>query len=65
MSKKINAGEGTIGKLVNDKKMYDNLEAATRELEQLFRDIKLNPKRYIHFSIFGKSPEPYGEKMKK
>ncbi|MFQ3180648.1 MAG: phospholipid/cholesterol/gamma-HCH transport system substrate-binding protein [Polaribacter sp.] len=65
MSKKINAGEGTIGKLINDKKMYDNLEAATRELEQLLRDIKLNPKRYIHFSIFGKSPEPYGEEIKK
>ncbi|MFT6959736.1 MAG: phospholipid/cholesterol/gamma-HCH transport system substrate-binding protein [Polaribacter sp.] len=65
MSKKINAGEGTIGKLVNDKKMYDNLEGATRELEQLLRDIKLNPKRYIHFSIFGKSPEPYGEEIKK
>jgi phospholipid/cholesterol/gamma-HCH transport system substrate-binding protein len=65
MSKKINAGEGTIGKLVNDKKMYDNLEGATRELEQLLRDIKLNPKRYIHFSIFGKSPEPYGEELKK
>jgi phospholipid/cholesterol/gamma-HCH transport system substrate-binding protein len=65
MSKKINAGEGTIGKLVNDKKIYDNLEAATIELEQLFRDIKLNPKRYIHFSIFGKSPKPYGKEMKK
>ena len=63
MSKKINSGDGTIGKLINDKKMYDNLEAATRELEELLRDIKLNPKRYIHFSIFGKSPEPYGEEI--
>jgi phospholipid/cholesterol/gamma-HCH transport system substrate-binding protein len=65
MSKKINAGEGTVGKLINDKRMYDNLEAATRELEELLRDIKLNPKRYIHFSIFGKSPKPYGAEMKK
>ncbi|AUC86525.1 MCE family protein [Polaribacter sp. ALD11] len=63
MSKKINSGDGTIGKLINDKRMYDNLEAATRELEELLRDIKLNPKRYIHFSIFGKSPEPYGEEI--
>jgi phospholipid/cholesterol/gamma-HCH transport system substrate-binding protein len=65
MSRKINSGEGTIGKLINDKRMYVNLEAATRELEELLRDIKLNPKRYIHFSIFGKTPEPYGEEVKK
>jgi phospholipid/cholesterol/gamma-HCH transport system substrate-binding protein len=65
MSRKINSGEGTIGKLINDKRMYVNLEAATRELEELLRDIKLNPKRYIHFSIFGKTPEPYGGEIKK
>ncbi|MDA9339788.1 MlaD family protein [Polaribacter sp.] len=64
MSKKINAGEGTIGQLFNDKRMYDNLEAATKELEQLLRDIKLNPKRYIHFSVFGKRQLPYAEKIK-
>ena len=64
MSKKINAGEGTIGQLLNDKRMYDNLEAATGELEQLLRDIKLNPKRYIHFSVFGKRQLPYAEKVK-
>jgi phospholipid/cholesterol/gamma-HCH transport system substrate-binding protein len=44
--------------------MYDNLEAATGELEQLLRDIKLNPKRYIHFSVFGKRQLPYAEKTK-
>ena len=64
MSKKINAGEGTLGQLLNDKRMYDNLEAATKELEQLLRDIKLNPKRYIHFSVFGKRQLPYAEKIK-
>ena len=64
MSRKINSGEGTIGKLINDKRMYVNLEAATKELEELLRDLKLNPKRYIHFSIFGKNPEPYSEEMK-
>ena len=64
MSKKINAGEGTLGQLLNDKRMYDNLEAATGELEQLLRDIKLNPKRYIHFSVFGKRQLPYAEKTK-
>ena len=64
LSIKINSGEGTIGQLINDKRMYDNLEAATKELEELVRDIKLNPKRFIHFSIFGKNSEPYGEQIK-
>jgi phospholipid/cholesterol/gamma-HCH transport system substrate-binding protein len=64
MAIKINAGEGTLGQLLNDKRMYDNLEAATGELEQLLRDIKLNPKRYIHFSVFGKRQVPYTEKIK-
>ena len=64
MAIKINAGEGTLGQLFNDKRMYDNLEAATGELEQLLRDIKLNPKRYIHFSVFGKRQVPYTEKIK-
>ena len=64
MSRRINNGEGTVGKLLNDEKMYDNLEAATKELEELLRDIKLHPKRYIHFSIFGKNPVPYAEETK-
>lgn len=64
LSQKINAGEGTVGKLINDENMYNNLEAATKELEELLRDIKLNPKRFIHFSIFGKKPAPYQEEIK-
>lgn len=56
---KIDNGEGTLGKLINDKKMYENLTNATKELEELMRDIKLNPKRYVHFSVFGKNPGPY------
>ena len=39
--------------------MYENLTNATKELEELMRDIKLNPKRYVHFSVFGKNPGPY------
>ena len=46
--------EGTAGKLINDKSIYDNLENATNQLNQLIEDIKLNPNRYINFSVFGK-----------
>lgn len=59
LSKKLNSNEGSVGKLLNDDKLYNNIEAATKELEQLLRDLKLNPKRYAHFSIFGKKPKEY------
>lgn len=59
VAEKINNGEGTAGKLINDPSVYNNLENATRQLDQLIQDVKLNPKRYVHFSIFGKNPGPY------
>lgn len=59
MSVKLNSGEGTIGKLINNPSVYNNLEQATRQLDELIQDVKLNPKRYVHFSIFGKNPGPY------
>lgn len=59
ISEKINNGEGTAAKFINDPSVYNNLEQATRQLEQLIQDVKLNPKRYVHFSIFGKNPGPY------
>jgi phospholipid/cholesterol/gamma-HCH transport system substrate-binding protein len=52
--KKINSGEGTIGKLVNDETIYTNLEKATADLDSLFVDIKANPNRYVHVSVFGR-----------
>jgi phospholipid/cholesterol/gamma-HCH transport system substrate-binding protein len=51
---KINNGEGTIGKLFKDDSVYNNLEAATRDLDSLFIDIKANPNRYVHVSVFGR-----------
>ncbi|WP_166435167.1 MlaD family protein [Christiangramia sabulilitoris] len=59
ISNKLNSGEGTAAKLINDDAVYNNLDRATRQLEQLLQDIKLNPKRYVHFSVFGKKPGPY------
>ncbi|MGY5849373.1 MlaD family protein [Salegentibacter sp. F14] len=59
VSNKLSNGQGTAGKLLNDDKVYDNLERATKQLDQLLQDIKLNPKRYVHFSVFGKKPGPY------
>ncbi len=59
LSQKLQAGEGTAGKLINDPSVYNNLERATNQLDALIQDVKLNPKRYVHFSIFGKNPGPY------
>ncbi|MGM0635185.1 MAG: MlaD family protein [Bacteroidota bacterium] len=61
VSGKINDGEGSLGKLVNDDKLYNNLDDASKELEALLKDMKLNPKRYVHFSIFGKKNKEYEE----
>ncbi|WP_203295802.1 MlaD family protein [Luteirhabdus pelagi] len=55
----VENGEGSIGKLLKDDQLYNNLEGASRQLEQLLQDLKLNPKRYVHFSLFGKKPKPY------
>jgi len=52
---KINKGEGTIGQLLNDQTLYDDLQSSSHQLDLLLEDIRLNPKRYIHFSVFGRS----------
>lgn len=56
---KIDRGEGSIGKLLKDEELYDNLSGASSQLEQLLQDMKLNPKRYVHFSLFGKRAKQY------
>lgn len=49
---RINEGQGTLGKLVKDDSLYVNLNAASRELDLLLEDLRVNPNRY--FSVFGK-----------
>ncbi len=49
----IKAGNGTLGQLVNDEQLYKNLANASKNLDNLMIDLKANPKRYVHFSVFG------------
>tara|TARA_R110000868_G_scaffold108065_7_gene295440 strand:+ start:27588 stop:28544 length:957 start_codon:yes stop_codon:yes gene_type:complete len=56
---KIEGGEGSLGKLVNDKALYSNLNNASRELDLLLQDFRLNPKRYVNVSVFGKKQIDY------
>jgi len=55
----VNNGDGTLSKLLHDKELYDNLTATTKELHDLLEDVKLNPKRYVHVSVFGKKDKGY------
>ncbi len=49
---KIKSGEGTIGLLVNDSSLYYEMDKAARDLNLLLEDIKTNPKKYVHVSVF-------------
>jgi len=50
---KVNSTNGTIGLLLNDKKLYQNLENTTRSLNILLDDFRMHPKRYVNISVFG------------
>lgn len=54
ITEKIDAGEGTVGRLVNDPQMYASLVETVRSLEALLDDVKAHPKRYINVTVFGK-----------
>ena len=51
---RINKGQGTMGMLAKDTALYSRLSGASEQLRQLLEDFRLHPKRYVHFSIFGK-----------
>ncbi len=53
-AEKINSKEGSLGLLLNDKTLYNNLESTSDKLNILLDDIRVHPKRYVNFSVFGK-----------
>jgi phospholipid/cholesterol/gamma-HCH transport system substrate-binding protein len=55
----INNGDGSVSKLISNDSLFNNLNDASKSIDLLLEDIRLNPKRYIHFSIFGKKNKPY------
>lgn len=54
MTDKMNSKEGTLGLLMNDTKLYTTLNTTVSSADSLLTDLKSHPKRYVHFSIFGK-----------
>lgn len=58
ITEKIEKGEGTAGKLVNDKELYDNLNKSSFELQSLLKDLQANPKKYVNVSVFGGKDKP-------
>lgn len=56
-------GNGTLGKLLKDETMYNNLTNASKELEELLNEMKLHPKRFVHFSLFGKKDKGYNPEL--
>jgi phospholipid/cholesterol/gamma-HCH transport system substrate-binding protein len=54
---KVDRGEGSLGLLLNDKELYNNLSSSSKSLDSLLVDVRKHPKRYVHFSVFGGKKE--------
>lgn len=54
MTAQLKSQEGTAGKLLNDPSLYNRLDSLANSADALMKDLKANPKRYVHFSIFGR-----------
>lgn len=55
----LQAGKGTMGKMLTDEALYNNLAKTSKELDLLLEDVRLHPTRYVNVSVFGKKEKPY------
>lgn len=62
---KINRGEGSLGNLVHNDTLYQNIEQASLELDKLMEDLRVNPERYVHVSVFGRKDKSEDKPKKK
>jgi phospholipid/cholesterol/gamma-HCH transport system substrate-binding protein len=62
---RLNSDEGTIGQLMTNDSLYNSLTRTMVDLDSLFADLRYNPKRYVHFSIFGRKNRPPADPKKK
>jgi phospholipid/cholesterol/gamma-HCH transport system substrate-binding protein len=60
---KFNSTDNTIGALLNDKALYSNLDSTVNSANALLMDLKANPKRYVHFSVFGAKEKKEDKKV--
>uniref|UniRef100_UPI004047C71B MlaD family protein n=1 Tax=Roseivirga sp. TaxID=1964215 RepID=UPI004047C71B len=62
---RLNSNEGTLGQLMTNDSLYNSLTRTMVDLDSLFADLRYNPKRYVHFSIFGRKNRPPADPKKK
>ena len=54
MTQKLNSNEGSLGLLMRDPALYNNLNATLMSADSLLVNVRQHPKRYVHFSLFGR-----------
>ena len=59
----ISNGDGSLNKLIFEDDLINSLDAASKNINLLIKDLRLNPRRYVHFSLFGKKNIPYKEEQ--
>lgn len=59
----ISNGDGSLNKLIFEDDLINSLDAASKNINLLIKDLRLNPKRYVHFSLFGKKNVPYKDEQ--
>ena len=61
MTERLNSKDNNVGLFLNDTALYGNLNRTTTSAAMLLEDLKAHPKRYVHFSVFGKKEKNTGE----